>query len=223
METLFYYVLFSLAQSMYVSTPKEVITYTTYEYNYDKLLAQMRHDESRYDETGVCQIWSGGTYGKYQMDPRFAAVLGYTFPQPCEKHDEIALKGYQWCLQQMDNTFGGRANWEFKTIRGIYLTKTNVIEAMWGAPYGTLQYLKGGYDWGNGYWSVSSLLKKYEKTGIDFYETTVHIVEKVEPRAVSIHTQLPKISDTRIPDFISRYRDQWLKLYRVKSTSDLHQ
>lgn len=130
-------------------------------YDYDKLMYLIAEKESKLQ----CQVIDpyNITYGKYQVTPHLIQKLGYTQPMTCEQQDEMMLK-----LLKMYESMIDIPKYEFKHYKGMLLHRTNILIAMHFAPYGTIRYLETGIDFGNGWVSVSELLKRYEHT--NFYE-----------------------------------------------------
>lgn len=183
-------------------------------YDYKKLMRQMAHDESRFEETGNCQVYCADTYGAYQMSVTFLHKLGYPVPMSCEKQHQAVLDGYKFHLDLIDSYFGGRDKWEGKVMQGIFLHKTNVLEAMWGAPYATLKFLKTGVNWGNGYWTVKSLLKKYEEEKYRFdIRRKIHRIESIATK------QSIKYSRFTIPVKLDsvRFRDDRIEVFKKRN------
>lgn len=127
------------------------------QYDYDKLLYLIAEKESKFQ----CQIMDpyNTTYGRYQVTPYLVQKYGYKIPMTCEEQDEMMLK-----LAKMYEQLLNIKKYEFKYHNGILLHRTNLLVAMHYAPHGTIRYLETGVDFGNGLFTVSDLLRKYESS-----------------------------------------------------------
>ena len=138
------------------------------EFNYQELACIIAEKESQFQ----CQVVDpyNITYGRYQVTPHLIQKMGYYIPRTCEQQDEMIYK-----LFDLYEDILKIEEWEFKTVHGIFLHKTNLLIAMHFAPYGTLRYLKYGVDFSNGLISVSGLLRRYEKTNLYSSEGILNI------------------------------------------------